>query len=286
MKENRMMIILRKKISSALIFAFLAAITAVMLVPFFMMILSSFLPPSDLFQMRLSLDAGWGRLTLDNFRTLFNYRNGEYLLWFKNSIVIMLVQTALGLALSSMVGYGLAMYEFRLRKVTLLLVLVFMMTPFEILMVPLYREVFALGLLDTYAGVLLPSVVTPFMIFFFRQAASGLPKELADAARMDGCGEFRIYLTVMVPLMRPAFGAMGIMQALGSWNNFLWPLIVLNSPEKTTLPIGISGFVSNHGDTYDILLASATCAIIPVLVLFLAFQKSFIAGLTVGGVKE
>lgn len=286
MRENRVYIWVKKEMPSVLIFVLLAFVTAVMLVPFFLMILSSFLPPSDLFQVKLSLNIDWSRLTLENFRTLFSYRNGEYFIWYRNSIMLMLVQTALSLVFSSMVGYGLAMYEFRLKKVTLLLVLVFMMTPFEILMVPLYREVFVLGMLDTYAGVLLPSIVTPFMIFFFRQTAAGLPRELADAGRMDGCGEFRIYLTVMVPLMRPAFGAMAIMQGLGSWNNFLWPLIVLNSPKKTTLPIGISGFVSGHGDTYDILLASATCAIVPVLVLFLVFQKSFIAGLTAGGVKE
>ena len=278
----------RKTLSVGKILTTIGLLIAVFiaLYPLFFMLLASFKPAAELFQMKFTLNIDFSGLSLENFRTLFDYREGVYFVWYRNSLGIMVVQTLLGLFLSSLSGYGMGLYRFKLRNFTLFLVLLFMMTPFEILMVPLYREIFQLHLLNTYAGVLFPSLVTPFMVFFFRQATLSLPLELADAARIDGCGEFKIYLRIMAPLMLPAFGAIAIMQALGSWNNFLWPLIVLNSPEMTTLPIGISGLLSGYGENYDLILASATCSLLPVLILFLAFQKSFISGLTVGGIKE
>lgn len=275
----------KEKIVDVVLLMIVVLCAATILVPLFFMIMDSFLPPNELLNLRFNFQIKWNELTLENFKTLFAYRDGEYLKWYRNSLVLMLLQTGLGLILSSFVGYALGMYNFKLRNLTMFMVLIFLMTPFEILMIPLYIEVYHLKLLDTMAGILLPSVVTPFMIFFFRQYVQGLPKELADAARIDGAGEFRVYTSVIAPMMTPAFGAMGIVQAVGSWNNFMWPMLVINTTEKITLPVGISGFVSSHGDTYDILLASSTCAFIPVLILFLLFQNSFIEGLTAGGVK-
>jgi len=123
-------------------------------------------------------------------------------------------------------------------------------------------------------------------VFFFRQYAVSLPRELLDAARIDGCSEFGIYLRIMSPLMIPAFGAMGILQALHSWNNFLWPLVVLRTDEMFTLPIGLAGLLTPYGNNYDVLISGAVLTVVPIIILFFLFQRYFISGLTIGAVKE
>jgi len=143
-----------------------------------------------------------------------------------------------------------------------------------------------LNLMDTYLGVVLPFAVSPFAIFFFRQFIIGIPKDLIEAARIDGCGEFKIYFKIIVPLMRPAFGAMTILMALNSWNAFVWPLIVLRSADKLTLPIGLMSLLTPYGNSYDMIMPGAVASVIPVAILFLINQKAFIEGLTAGGVKQ
>ncbi|ASB54116.1 L-arabinose transport system permease protein AraQ [Bacillus velezensis] len=184
-----------------------------------------------------------------------------------------------------MIGYGLGVYEFKGRNIIFVLVLIIMMVPLEVMMLPLFKLTVGLHLIDSYTGVILPFIVSPVAVFFFRQYALGLPKDLLDSARMDGCTEFGIFFRIMAPLMKPAFGAMIILQSLNSWNNFLWPLIVLRSKEMFTLPIGLSGLLSPYGNNYDMLISGSVFAILPVIIIFLFFQKYFISGLTVGGVK-
>lgn len=210
---------------------------------------------------------------------------GNYFAWYKNSAVITTLFTLLSLLLSSMVGYGLGMYRFKGRSLIFTLVLVVMMIPVEIIILPLYKLTISLKLINTIWGVILPFVVAPLPIFFFRQFALGLPRDFMDAGRIDGCTEYGIFFRIMVPLMAPAFGAITILQAMNSWNNFLWPLIVLRTTEQFTLPIGLASFVSPLGNNYDALIAGAVLAILPILLLFLFFQRFFIEGLTVGGVK-
>lgn len=193
--------------------------------------------------------------------------------------------TLLSLLLSSMVGYGLGMYRFKGRNLIFTLVLVVMMIPVEIILLPLYKLTISLKLINTIWGVILPFVVAPLPIFFFRQFALGLPKDFMDAGRIDGCSEYGIFFKIMVPLMAPAFGAITILQAMNSWNNFLWPLIVLRTTEQFTLPIGLASFVSPLGNNYEALIAGAVLAILPILLVFLFFQRYFMEGLTVGGVK-
>jgi arabinosaccharide transport system permease protein len=159
------------------------------------------------------------------------------------------------------------------------------MVPFEILMLPLFRLMTSLGMVDSYLAVILPMVVAPIAVFFFRQYAIGLPKELMESARIDGCTEYGIYFRVMAPLMLPSFAAMAILQGLGSWNNFLWPLVVLRSNSMFTLPIGLSTLLTPYGNNYDILISGSVMTVLPVIVLFLFFQRYFISGLTIGGVK-
>ena len=123
------------------------------------------------------------------------------------------------------------------------------------------------------------------LIFFFRQYASGIPRDFLDAGRIDGCSEYGIYVRIMVPIMKPSFAAMGINQGLGSWNNFLWPMIVMRSNNRLTLPVGLQSLVSPYGNNYDILIAGSCFAIIPILILFACFQQYFISGMTAGAIK-
>jgi arabinosaccharide transport system permease protein len=232
----------------------------------------------------LNFFINWGEANLHEYKLLFSGEN-NYFTWYKNSLIITILQTGLSLILSSFVAYGFAMYEFRFKNVLFVLVLLVMMVPTEVILLPLYRLIIGMKLMNTRTGIFLPYIVIPMLIFFFRQYLSGIPKDFLDAARIDGCTEYGIYLKIMVPLMKPSFAAMGIYEGMASWNNFLWPMIVTNSITKITLPVGLQSLLSPYGNNYDILIAGSCFAIIPILILFVFFQKYFIEGMTAGGVK-
>ena len=266
-------------------YLFLACVACFALAPFLFMLLSSLRPGAQMVQNGLTLDFNVKTMNLDGYRILASYRDGLYLDWYANSIVITVVQTLVSLLLSSMVGYGLAVYQFRGRNLIFTIVLAVMMIPVEILILPLFKLTILLKIIDTKAGVILPFAVSPFAVFFFRQYALGVPKDLIDSGRIDGCNEFGIFFRIISPVLLPAFGAIAILQAMGSWNAFLWPLIALRSNEHLTLPIGLQSLLTPYGNNYDVLLAGSVMSIIPVIVIFLLNQKAFITGLTVGSVK-
>ncbi len=269
---------------SYLLFLFMLIPALIALFPLGALILASLKPSTELMRFGLNLYPQFELWSLDNYTYLFT-EGSIYFHWFKNSLIITFFSTFLALFFSSMVGYSLAMYSFRGQNIVLLLVLLVMMIPFEILMLPLFNMMIALNTVNTYAGVILPMLVHPLAVFFFRQFALGLPKELMDAARIDGCSEYGIFFKIMVPLMTPAYGAMAILLALFSWNNFLWPLVVLRTSDMFTLPIGLAGLLSPYGNNYDVLISGSVLTVIPIIIVFLFFQRYFISGLTVGGVK-
>lgn len=209
----------------------------------------------------------------------------SYFVWYKNSLIITVVQVALALFLSACVGYGFAMYNFKGKNILFLCVLLVMMIPTEVILLPLYRLIVKMDLINNMWGIILPYLVVPMLVFFFRQYLMGIPKDFLDAARVDGCTEYGIFFKIMIPLMKPSFAAMGIYQGMQSWNNFLWPMIVTNSIDKITLPVGLQSLLSPYGNNYDILIAGSCFAIIPILALFVCFQRYFIEGMTAGGVK-
>ena len=178
-----------------------------------------------------------------------------------------------------------AMYNFKGKNILFLCVLLVMMIPTEVILLPLYRLIVKMGLINNMWGIILPYLVVPMLVFFFRQYLMGIPKDFLDAARVDGCTEYGIFFKIMIPLMKPSFAAMGIYQGMQSWNNFLWPMIVTNSIDKITLPVGLQSLLSPYGNNYDILIAGSCFAIIPILILFICFQRYFIEGMTAGGVK-
>ena len=177
------------------------------------------------------------------------------------------------------------MYNYKLKNFLFFLVIATMMVPFEILILPLYKEMITIGLIDTMAGVVLPGICGASTIFFFRQYMTGLPKELLDAGRIDGATEYGICFKIMLPITKPAFAAMSILTAMGAWNNVLWPMLVFRSADKFTLPIGLNTLLTPYGNNYDVLIAGSIFGIIPVFIVFLCFQRYFIEGMTAGAVK-
>ncbi|WP_420852202.1 carbohydrate ABC transporter permease [Paenibacillus hamazuiensis] len=270
---------------TVLLVVLFAVLAALALFPFYCLALASLKPSKELLRYGLNVKLQPELLSFRNYAFLFSASAKKYLDWYQNSLLISAVYTVCCLLLSSMVGYGLAMYRFFGRNVIFVLVLLVMMVPVEIIILPLYKQMIAFRLIDTFSGVILPFVVSPLPIFFFRQYAAGLPKDFLDAGRIDGCSEYGIFFRIMVPLMAPAFGAMAILQALASWNSFVWPLIVIKTGSKMTLPIGLASLVTPYGNNYDILIAGSVLAILPILLVFVFFQRYFVSGLTVGGVK-
>ena len=269
---------------SVLLIIFFVIVALITILPLLLLFVSSFRPGSDLMRYGLNFDVNWATANLDNYQLLFSGQN-NYFTWYKNSLVITVVQVVLALLLSACVGYGFAMYNFKFKNALFACVLVVMMIPTEVIILPLYQLVIKLGIMDSMWGIILPYVVVPMLIFFFRQYLSGIPKDFLDAARVDGCTEYGIFARIMVPLMKPSFAAMGIYQGMSSWNNFLWPMIVVRSQTKITLPVGLQSLMSPYGNNYDILIAGSCFAIVPILILFICFQSYFIEGMTAGGVK-
>ena len=274
----------KNRINTVLLFVLFTIVAIITLLPLALLAVSSLRPGSDLMRYGLNFSIDWANANLNEYKMLFSGQNA-YFTWYKNSLIITVVQVALALTLSACVGYGFAVYEFKGKNAIFVCVLLVMMIPTEVILLPLYRLITKMGLINSMWGVMLPYLVIPMLIFFFRQYLSGISKEFLDAARVDGCTEYGIFIKIMVPLMKPSFAAMGIYQGMQSWNNFLWPMIVINKIEKTTLPVGLQSLLSPYGNNYDILIAGSCFAIIPILILFVCFQRYFIEGMTAGGVK-
>lgn len=255
------------------------------LMPFFFLLISSFKPGSEMIRNGLQFKFDFQNYSMVNYGLLGTERDGIYLRWYLNSIIIMVLQVGIGLFLSSLVGYGLAKYRFKGRNLIFILVLMVMMVPVEILILPLYKEMNSMGLINTYLGVILPFLVPATGVFFFRQFALGLPTEIMESGRIDGCSEFGIYFKLMMPLMLPAFGAMTILLSMNSWNAMVWPMIVLRTSEMQTLPLGLQSLLTPYGNNYDLLLSGAVMSVLPIMIIFLLNQKTFIAGMSAGSVK-
>lgn len=250
-------------------------------------LLASFRPGTELIRRGLSIDLDPSTLTLSNYKYLFgkNADSAKYFMWYKNSLLILVLSVTITLFVCYFVAYGLTMYDYALKNFLFTLVLATMMVPFEILMLPMYKEIIKLHLVDTYTGVIITGVCNASTIFFFRQFLSGLPKDLLSAARIDGANEYKIAVSIILPLAKPAFASMGILSAMGCWNAILWPLLVLKGAEKFTLPIGLNTLLTPYGNNYDVLIAGSMFGILPIFIIFLIFQKNIIDGMTAGAVK-
>ncbi len=275
----------KRRVLGVLATALMILVAVFAMVPFAFMFMSSLKPGTEMMRYGLTLKFDPGISSFQNYAALNTYRDGVYWHWYKSSAVIMILQTGVGLVFGSVVGYGLAMYDFKGRNLIFTLVLVVMMLPFEILLLPMYQMMIRAKLMNSYLGVIIPYLVPPFMIFFFRQYCLGIPRELMEAGRIDGCSDYGIFLRIMVPILIPAFGAMTILSCMNSWNNLLWPMIILQSEKMHTIPIGMGTTITPYGNAYDVLMPGAVMAVVPIVVIYLFCQKTFIAGMTAGSVK-
>jgi ABC-type glycerol-3-phosphate transport system permease component len=266
---------------------FFAGLTAV---PFIWMVTSAFKAKEDFFS-SLFLPGGqgflgvaWDRLTLGNFRRLFHVLPMARSLL--NSIFLASTCSLFATLCGAMGGYGLSKFHFRGRGWLTTLVLGTAILPMPLLLAPRFELIYHLHLLDTYAGYLLPQLAPAFGVFLFRQAMlNHVPAEIIESARLDGCGEIRIFFTLVLPLVRPMIGAFIIITFLGVWNDFIGPQIIIQTTERLPLAVTLASMQNNYGTDYGLLMAGTLVSVAPIICLFLLLQKEFISGLTSGTVK-
>jgi ABC-type glycerol-3-phosphate transport system permease component len=279
-----------KRLSVIFLHGALLVFAAITLLPFAWMITSSLKSQPDFFASLFLpqgdgwLGVAWDRLTLHNFQRLFTeFPIRRAML---NSWMMASVTSALATLACAMGGYALAKFSFAGRNAITLLVLGALIIPGPLLIAPGYKLLWQLGLLDSYAGLILPALAPAFGVFLFRQAMlNSVPGELLEAARIDGAGEFRIFFTIVIPLVRPMIGAFLLITFLGAWNNFIGPQIVLQTPETFPLSVAINNLCGLYATEYGLIMSGTLVSIAPVMCLFLLLQKEFLAGLTSGAVK-
>lgn len=279
-----------KQTAEIIVYAMLVVFAIITLIPFAHMLAGAlktkldyaatlFLPAGDGF-----LGVGWDRITLENFRRLFTELGIPRAML--NSLFLSSVHAILTVLFCSMGGYALAKLEFRGRNVVTTLVLTALIIPGPLLLAPGFQLLYQLDLLNTYTGLLLPGLTPAFGVFLFRQSMiNGVPRELLEAARIDGAGEARIFFELVLPLVRPMMGAFLMISFMGTWNNFIGPQIILQSPDLQPLSVALNNLKGIYGTDYALIMAGTIVSISPVMCIFLLLQREFIAGLTGGAVK-
>ena len=268
----------------------LVVFSIITLIPFIWLLIGSFKTNQDFFNAMFLptgdgfLGIAWHRLTLENMYNLFTTLNfGNHIM---NSFFIASVTSSVATFFAALGGYSLSKYRFRGREALTGLVLAALVIPAPLLISPVYQLLFRFGLLDTYFGLILPAMAPPFGIFLFRQAMlNSVPGDLLEAARIDGCGEIRIFFSVVLPIVRPMVGAFLLITFLGTWNNFISPQVILQDPDKYPLSVAIAQLNGLYISEYGMISAGTVVSVAPVMILFLLLQKEFISGLTSGAVK-
>lgn len=263
-------------------YAVLVGGVAATLLPFAWMFLGAFKSQGEL--MRRPITWWPEQATLENFAVWINQLHIET--FFLNSLVVAVFTVLGNLLFCSMVGYALAKMDFPGKRFLFVLVMVMLMVPGVVTFVPLFVLVSKLGLVSTYPGLILPFLASPMGVFLMRQFIVGIPDSLIEAARIDGAGELRTFLRIVLPLCGPPLATLGILTFLGSWNNFLWPLVVAQSEEMYTLPVALSLYSTGQNATnYGLLLAGSVLIITPILILFVCLQRYFVQGVATAGIK-
>jgi alpha-1,4-digalacturonate transport system permease protein len=256
-------------------------VCAIFLVPVFWAIFSAFQAPSSLFTFPPNLDPRG--FSLENFRAVF--ATGNVPRYAVNSFIVATTSSLVTVLASAMAGFALAKYRFLGRQFSLVLILSVLLIPLQVLMVPEFLVLKALGWINHLIGIIIPPAATATGTFMMRQYMVGLPDELLEAARMDGASDWKIFWRVIMPLSAPALGAVGILSFTWRWNDYLWPLIVINNQQNFTLQLSLANLIGANTVEWGTLLAYATLVLVPVLVVFLCFQRYFLKGSLAGGVK-
>jgi len=253
-----------------------------MLLPLVWMFSASLMPLSEV----IKVPPVWfapDKYSLDNY--IYVWSQVGFARFFLNSSFVAVVTTVAQLLTSCMAGFAFARYSFPGRNAIFLVIISTMMIPFQVIMIPLFIMMARLHLVNTIWGMIVPALVSAYGIFMMRQFMQGVPKALLEAARIDGASEPYIFARIMLPLCKPAIAALAILTFLGSWDNFLWPLIVINSEQYWTLPVAMSRFTEQYLSQTHLQMAGASIMFVPVLIVFLALQRNFIEGITLTGLK-
>jgi len=253
----------------------------IMVIPFVWMVSTSFKLPKEIFV----FPPTWipSEATLKNYIDLF--RNLDFARPFINTVVVAGSITLLSVLFSSMAGFAFAKFRFKGRDALFLLVLATIMVPGQMTIIPVFLMLRHLGLINTYAGLILPAMVSAFNVFFMRQFIITIPDDLLEAAKMDGAKEGFLYFKIILPLCRPALSTIAIFTFTGSWNSFLWPLIIAQDERMYTLPVAISVLAGQYGENIAIQMAGSCIVIAPILVFFIFAQRYFIKGIALTGMK-
>lgn len=271
----------KKMGGQALSLVVLLFLVFIILYPFIWMLVTSFKAEADIVAYPPKLFSG--TFSLDAYREI--WERIPFLPYYKNTIIFALSVSVISLALDTMAGYAFARMDFPGKNVLFLLVMGTMMSPFQVIMLPLFVEVFKLGLINTYAGLILPRATSAFGIFMMRSFFISLPKGLEEAGRIDGAGEFRIFWKIMLPQCKAAVVSLFIFHFMAQWNDLLYPLILTTSDSKKTLPAGLATFMGTHVVEYGLIMAGACLSILPIFILYLFAQKQFVQGIAMSGMK-
>ncbi len=265
----------------SLLVTVLVLLALAMFVPYAWMVLSSLKSNKEILSANPSIIPQ--HPTLQGFKTVV--AGSPFFRWLWNSLITSIIITLVTLFTSAIAGYIFAKFEFGAKRFVFILLLSSMMVPFAVMMIPTYLIVARLGIVNHLSSIVIPNLVGAFGIFLARQFIESVPTNLIEAARIDGAGEFRIFAVIVVPQIKPVLSALGIFTFMSAWNNYLWPLVVLNDIDKMTVPLALVFFNGRHLANWNVTMSAGVLIMIPVLVVFFAFQRQFVKGLTLTGLK-
>lgn len=264
-----------------LLYMFLILGAIVMVIPFVWMFLSSFKSDSDVFAYPPRWLPSYWRIR--NFSDVF--RIAPFARYYMNSIFVTTMITVGQVSISILAAYSLARLNFPLKTAIFLVIVSTLIMPFEVLVIPTFMIVHRLGWVDSYQGLIVPCLFNAFAIFFLKQFFESVPKDLEDAAKIDGCNLLGILLHVIIPNTRPAIGTITLFSFLTHWRDYLWPLIITNSTRLRTLPIGLKYFIGEGGSQYNLMMAAAVLATVPILLVYIIAEKQFVRTMTFTGLR-
>jgi multiple sugar transport system permease protein len=274
---------LQQLLGRIVVYTILILGTVVTLLPFIWVILTSLKPASEIIRIPPTfLPQKW---TFQSYSTIFHDPNVPLGRFFMNSVFVTGMHVLFVLFTSSLAGYVFAKYRFWGRNASFAFILAQLMVPFQVVMIPSYLILVKIGLVDNLWGLIVPAAVDAFGIFLMRQFIESIPSELIDAARIDGASEFLIYWGIILPQLGPAMAALGIFTFMGTWNDYLWPLIVITTHERRTLPLLLTWYNNAHGTRYDLTMAASVLVMLPVLIVYIFFQRWFVRGVAMTGFK-
>lgn len=265
------------------VYAILILGTLVTLVPFIWILATSFKSASEI--VRIPPTFFPEKWTAQSYLTILNDPKIPLARFYFNSAFVSIMRVVITLFISSLVGFVFAKYNFRGKNILFVYILVQLMIPFQVVMIPAYLILVQIKLIDSLWGLVVPTMVDAFGIFFMRQFIETFPNDLMDAARIDGSGEFGIYRKIVLPDLGAALATLGIFTFMATWNDYLWPLIVITTHEKRTLPLLLTWYTSQHGQRYDLTMAASIIVLVPVLLVYVFFQRWIVRGVALSGMK-